>query len=258
MNPKIRLKETDSVTLTPDNSKQVGAMIDLVGTEKGLKIIHTPYGDTFSVDGCVGHFVFKDGTTVDVAPLIPSVRSDDGTSRMLMEMLYSIFGMDSRAGTEENLFEFFIRVFTDTVSRLVTKGLRSKYHLVSGNEKAFKGRIVFNEHIRQNYIHKERIYVEYEDYSQNRPENRLIKTTLEVLLRKTSNGRNIKNIKALLLSMEHIPSSADLDRDFEMCVMDRNMMDYLSPMLWCNIFLKGMGLGGASRGALSYALLVPT
>ncbi|NLL94823.1 MAG: hypothetical protein GX224_03590 [Thermoplasmatales archaeon] len=258
MKRNTQLKETDSVVLTPDNSKQAETMMGLVGEGSGLKLTRTPAGDAFSAEGCIGHFVFRDGSTMDVTPLIPSVKTDDGSSRMLMEMLYPIFGMDTHGRSEENLFEFFVRVFTDTVSRLVARGMRSKYHLVSGNEKAFKGRIVFNEHIRQNYIHKERIYVEYENFSQNRPENRLIKATLEVLLRNTANDRNIKNIKALLLGMEDIPSSVNVDRDFEMCVMDRNMIDYVSPMLWCNVFLKGMGLGGASVGALSYALLVST
>ena len=36
------------------------------------------------------------------------------------------------------------------------------------------------------------------------------------------------------------------------------MADYEGPMMWCNIFLKGMGLGGSSSGVLPYALLIST
>ena len=132
---------------------------------------------------------------------------------------------------------------TITVNSLIRRGLRSKYHSVEGNEKSFKGRIMFNEHIRQNFIHKERIYVEYETYSQDRPENRLIKSTMEALIRRTEDGRNKKGLKTLVAEMEEIPSSDDVDRDFSRCVMDRNMVDYEGPMVWCNIFLRGMGLG---------------
>ena len=50
----------------------------------------------------------------------------------------------------------------------------------------------------------------------------------------------------------------DVDKDFSMVVSDRNTIDYISPMIFCNIFLKGMGLAGASKDSISYALLMDT
>ena len=47
-----------------------------------------------------------------------------------------------------------------------------------------------------------------------------------------------------------------MDKDFSQVMIDRNMIDYISPMLWCNIFLKGMGMAGASKENLSYAMLI--
>ena len=255
---KVLLKELQPHLLNDACASQAESMIDLMEADCPFTLAKSPRGMNLSVDGCIGQVLFRDGTQIDITPTIPSIRTDDGTSRMLMEMLYSVFGMTTRGAMANDLFEFFVRMFIDSISKLVVRGLRSKYHLVSGNEKSFKGKIVFNEHIRQNYIHKERIFVEYEYYSQNRPENRLIKTTLEALSRKTTDSHNIKGLKTLIMNMEEIPSSTDVDKDLSMVIMDRNMVDYESPLLWCNIFLKGMGLAGASKDNLSYALLVRT
>ena len=256
MTQTIQLKESDTLYIDEASSKQFQSMIELLEGYGYLILDRTPRGECISSRDCIGTVSFRDGTFVNLIPDMSMIKTDDGSSRILMEMLYSIFGMSTKNGLTENLFEFFVRVFIDTVSRLIQRGLRSKYHLVSGNEKSFKGKIVFNEHIRQNYIHKERIYVEYETYSQNRPENRLIKTTLEALSRRTTDSTNIKGLKTLILELEEIPSSPDVDRDLSMVTIDRNMIDYISPMLWCSIFLKGMGLAGASQDNLSYAMLM--
>ena len=41
-------------------------------------------------------------------------------------------------------------------------------------------------------------------------------------------------------------------------VLDRNMIDYTTPLYWCRIFLKGLGLAGASRENVPYMLILDT
>lgn len=258
MSSRVLLREGRYTLVDDSESKQVMSMADLLGDRKTFELVRAPKGYSLSVTNHAGMISFSEGNSIIVVPEIKSVRSDEGAAHTFMEMLYSVFGISTIGALAENLFEFFIRGFVDAVTKLTTRGLRSKYHLISGNEKSVKGKIVFNEHIRQNYIHKERIFVEYEYYSQNRPENRLIKTTLEALSRKTTDSHNIKALKNLISHMEEIPSTTDVDKDLSMVVLDRNMVDYITPMFWCNLFLKGMGLAGASKENLSYALMVDT
>ena len=258
MSETIQLKELESEMMDSSCVKQITTMMELLEDNNFFTLDMSPRGYDFKYDGCVGLLSFRNGTKYSLNPNFKLPRSNETSSRILMEMLYSTFGMTGKTNYTENLFEFFVRVFIDTVNKLIVRGLRSKYHLVRGNEKSFKGKIVFNEHIRQNYIHKERIFVEYEEYSQNRPENRLIKTTLTALSRRTTDSRNIKGIKTLLMTLEEIPTSVDVDKDLSKVHIDRNMTDYISSMFWCYLFLKGMGLAGASEDNLSYALLVRT
>ena len=252
------LCEGDSVNLDQRLGGQALLMARMPGAEGLLTAFETPRGTEFKAEGCIGQIFFDDMSYLNIVPRIPNFEWKGDSNKMLIEMMYSVFGMETAREAYPNLFEFCVKIFIDNVNVLLRRGLRSKYHSVEGNEKAFKGRIMFNEHIRQNFIHKERIYVEYETYSQDRPENRLIKSTLEALIRRTADGRNKKGLKTRVAEMEEIPASDDIDRDFGRCVMDRNMVDYEGPMMWCNIFLKGMGLGGSSSGIMPYALLIKT
>ena len=258
MSERVQLKEQKSIILDESDAKQVHTMMELLEEDNCFVMDHSPKGRLLRCDGMMGVISLQDGKMIDIIPDVKTSKSEQDSMRLLAEMFYSVFGISTEGGIVENLFEFFVKLFIDSVSKLVARGLRSKYHLVRGNEKSFKGKIVFNEHIRQNYIHKERIFVEYEYYSQNRPENRLIKTTLEALSRKSTDSGNLRGLKNLVMTMEEIPSSVDVNKDFAMVVIDRNTIDYISPMLFCNIFLKGMGMAGASKDNISYAMLLDT
>ena len=79
---------------------------------------------------------------------------------------------------------------------------------------------------------------------------------MEALYRRSTDSTNLKGLKTLVMELEEIPSSTDVERDLSMVIIDRNMIDYISPMLWCNIFLRGMGLGGSSGTPLPFALII--
>ena len=49
-----------------------------------------------------------------------------------------------------------------------------------------------------NLIHKERSYVEYDEFNVNTPENRLIKTTLQYLYKRTVSDKNKSDIRTPL------------------------------------------------------------
>lgn len=220
-----------------------------------LKVMFELNADAFSLEECVdgikmrprmiGHFGFRDGTEMDVVPRVPN--DAETSERTLTKMMYTIFNMKGSA-EGMNLFEFFIKVFLGEVNSLLRKGMRSAYTRVQGNENVFKGRLMVSENIRENLVHKERVYVEYGLFTPDRPENRVIKSTLEYLVKRSCDDRNLRDIKVLLSGLDDIPSSSDVYRDLSACIIDRNMADYVSPLMWCSVF------AGSSKG--SFALLI--
>ncbi len=223
------------------------AKLDLPGDTIGqIRAMRELYPDAFVLDErpdgirftpvMIGHYGFRDGAEIDVVPKMPdeSVASE----RTLMRMMYTIFNMKG-SSDGMNLFEFFVKVFVREVNTLLRKGMRSAYTQVQGNETVFKGRLMVPDNIRENLVHKERVYVEYELFTPDRPENRVIKSTLEMLVKRSCDDRNLRDIKVLLSGLEDIPSSADVQRDLSACRIDRNMADYVSPLMWCSVFAGG-------------------
>ena len=104
-------------------------------------------------------------------------------------------------------------------------------------------------------MHKERVFVEYELFSSDRPENRLIRSTIEILSKRSTGSRNKRDLKVILTELEEIPPSDDVFRDLEKVNLDRNMVDYISVVKWCEVFLNALGVAGSSKSGTSFAVM---
>ena len=212
----------------------------------------------------VGIIMLKDGTQIEILPQVCIDREENIVSSkiLLLRMLDGIREVPVRKvdkcyfkKEQLNLFEIFVRMFTDEVLNVVRNGLKQTYVPYRGNEMFVKGKTVYAEHAKKNYAHKEKFFVEYDIFSVNRAENRLLKKTLEVLDKLSSNGLNKKKIKMLLLSLDEVESSKNPKNDFKLSVEDRSMSRYFSAMKWSRLFLLDRGNAFFSGGKVKYAML---
>jgi 5-methylcytosine-specific restriction enzyme subunit McrC len=148
-------------------------------------------------------------------------------------------------------------MYIKEVQTLVKHGIKSSYITVEDNLTFFKGKLNVSQNIKTNLAHKERFYMSYDEYSVNRPENRLLKSTLLKLMRKSSNNQNIKEIRRLLTIFEFVDESTNYERDFASIVKERNMKDYETLLIWSKIFLYNKSLTTFSGKTLGTALLFP-
>lgn len=156
-----------------------------------------------------------------------------------------------------SIFEVFIRMFVDEVLFIEKRGLKSGYQRIQSNEAVFKGKLKVSDHIKYNFAHKERSFVEYDEFNTDRPENRLIKTTLLYLYRVSQSSKNRVDIKNLLNSFSEVSESTDITGDFNKYVPDRNMKDYTTALMWCKVFLLGKSFSAFSGSEVAFALLFP-
>ncbi len=212
----------------------------------------------------VGIIMLKDGTQIEILPQICIDRDENIiTSKMLLlRMLDAIREIPVKRVNELyfkkeqlNLFEIFVRMFTDEVLSVVQNGLKQTYVSYQGNEMFVKGKTIYHIHARKNFAHKERFFVEYDIFSTNRAENRLLKKTLEVLDKLSSNGLNKKKIRMLITSLDEVESSKDVKTDFKKSVNDRSMSKYFNAMDWSRLFLLNYGNAFFSGGKVKYAML---
>lgn len=193
----------------------------------------------------VGAILLKDGTTIEILPKITDeLQIGKKEQHIFMEMLkYSQsvpirnIGTASLAVEKYGLFHWFIKAFLKETEDLVKKGLCNSYQLEEGNEPFLKGKLLFSKHIMYNTVEKQKFYIEKDSFYENRPENRLIKTTLEKLRKETIIKDN-QAIAALLAHFEHVPLSFQIEEDFKSCRKDRQTRNYDTVLSWCKIFLK--------------------
>ena len=227
---------------------------------------HKGIGEIITAQNYVGMIAMQDGTIIEILPKVYSHEPEDlnKTKRLLIDMLkalrsvpYKNLQTTSVDVAKMNIFDIFVCMFVGEVALVVKRGLKCDYRTEQQNGVVFKGKLLVSQQIRKNYAHKERSYIEYDDYNVNRPENRLLKTTLEYLLHKTHSTKNKSDLKMLLNRFDQVDISGNVDEDFQKCIPDRNMKDYEMALIWCRVFLQGKSFTAYSGSQVAVALLFP-
>ena len=260
MLPEQTFDQLEQFVLANRSATDTGALeLMSISSRRGI-------GKLISARNYVGIIAMNDGTGIEILPKIYSARSDDkdATKKIFLEMLktvkevpYKTFNVSQLRAEHMNVFEVFIRMFIDEVFTLIKRGLKAAYITHADDEKFFKGRMVFPQHIKHNLVHKERFFVEYDIFSPNRPENRLIKSTIRFLQQKTTSTRNKKDLSMLITSFDGIDYSSNYDSDFSLYIKNRNISEYDTAMRWCKVFLLNKSFSAFSGSEVAYALLFP-
>ena len=257
--PQRTFDALETFVLT-NSSKETDAL-ELMGisARKGI-------GRIITARNYVGVIKMDDGTTIEILPKIFSSETEDAgkTKKLLVEMLKTLRNSPFKSLQTTNvniekmsIFEVFIRMFIDEVFSIVKRGLKCNYETIQSNEKVFKGKLKVSENIRYNYAHKERSYVEYDEFNINRVENKLLKSTLLYLYRHSGSSRNKNDIKTLLNYFIEVDESKDYEGDFARIVPERNTKDYDTALLWSRVFLKGKSFTSFTGSEVAFALLFP-
>lgn len=148
-------------------------------------------------------------------------------------------------------------MYLQGVRQLVKRGIKSAYVEQEDNLKFYKGKLLTSQHIKTNMAHKERFYVAYDEFHPNRPENKLVKTTLLYLQKLTKSAENSKEIRQLLTAFEMVETSRNYASDFSQVKIDRNTKDYEMLLKWSKVFLSNKSFTTFSGKNTSRALLFP-
>ncbi|AHV97428.1 McrC family protein [Paenibacillus sabinae] len=224
-------------------------------------------GKVISARNYVGVINMNNETEIEILPKLYSrnEESSEGETKQiflkmlksLLRMPYKHFNVSSLDQERYSILDILIRMFIEEVYTLVKRGLKSAYVDHEDNEFFYKGRLKFSEHIRLNAVHKERFYIEYDVFSVDRPENRLIKSTIGLLQKVCSSRKLQKDLHTLSDAFESVEFSTDYTRDFAKVTDDRHMSEYTRILQWCRVFLTRNSFTPFSGGGVAYALLFP-
>lgn len=222
-------------------------------------------GKIITARNYVGIITMADGTVIEILPkIVSSDITEEDTRRIFLEMLRTLkdvsfkeFNISHLHTDRMNLFEIFIKMFLHEVTILTKQGIKAAYTPVEANERYYKGKLLASQNIKYNLVNRERFFVGYDDFNINRPENRLIKSTLHLLHSITNDEHNSKQAMILLNYFDGVDYSTSYDADFARCANDRSMEHYQKALSWCRVFLKGESFTSFAGSEVALALLFP-
>jgi len=155
------------------------------------------------------------------------------------------------------LLEIFISEFLESVNHVVKRGLRSTYTHKEENLFALRGKLMMAQHLRQNMFRKDRFYTHHDEFSNNRPENRLLHSALVDVMLISSSQTNQQLARELQFVFADVPTSTHYGQDFNQVLLDRGMGHYSDAISWARLILVGQSPLTGSGTNLSTSLLFP-
>ncbi len=209
----------------------------------------------------VGVIETKSGISIEILPKTAS--HDLGEIRTtFLKMLKTLrsspfkhFNMASLNSAKMHVLEIFITMFCEELSQLLKKGIKSDYITTSNNSTFLKGKLKLSDHLRKNAIHRERFFVEFDEYQTDRIENRIIRTTLDLLYNRSQYNRNKKRLREFLFVFDAVTPITDLNKSFSLIQKNRQMRDYGVVLDWCKILLSSESVTPFRGSSIAFALL---
>ena len=226
----------------------------------------TARNDRLFAGNYVGIIETRKRTVLEILPKVDIAGSDEDTKKFLLKMLRSWRGLKSQAVFNEshinavrhfNMKEVFFNLFLNNLVLLTQRGLARHYHPVEDNLPCLRGRIQFPQHIRENAADRSRFYVSFDEFSADRPANRLIHSTIKELTETARQPRNQQLLHQLRVSFSDIPLSTNHQSDWDRHSLDRTIQHYDPVMPWVRLFLFKEGLTTFAGKHLNQALLFP-
>ena len=198
--------------------------------------------------------------TLEILPKLARERSDATTGELrdiLKSMLAYVDDLPFRQigqadqDTHASLFEWFIAAFLRRILALVRRGLRSSYETLEDNLPVLRGRLVMSRQLRINVADMSKLYVRFDEFTTNRPENRLILSALQKCWKNSRTQDNRRLAKELISAFSDIPVSADAAKDLKLWNLGRAANHYDGLKGWCTAILAPYS-ATPSKGKFSF------
>lgn len=186
--------------------------------------------------------------TIEVLPKTDRDNDNDHTlwRERLLFMLSKVYKLDvmspskasQKTSTNSPILDIFIKRFLDEVDSLLNRGLVKCYHKIDGNKKALKGKLLWSEHLRSNYIHKEHFYVRYTTYDYEHVMNCLLRQAIEVSATVTQNVYLRGRAFSTLFNFPELKEIAVTPELFGELVFDRKTEDYRMAIKLAKLLLQ--------------------
>jgi len=199
------------------------------------------------VTSYVGVIRAPSGFQIEVLPKLGKAdsASDAAVRTLLIDMLCCLQGFrhirtDSAhlSAKRMPLFEVFVREFLLSVQHIVKRGLRSTYVAEEDHLFKLRGRLLISQQVRQNLHRADRFFTAHDEFSTDRPENRLLHAALRRVMSTLVSPVNLQLARELCLAFADVPPSKNIGQDFQRVQIDRGMGYYVEAVAWARLILE--------------------
>jgi 5-methylcytosine-specific restriction enzyme subunit McrC len=192
----------------------------------------------------VGVVRAPNGFQIEVLPKIGRVGDPAAVRRVLLEMLTCLrdfrhlrAGSAQVAASRMPLLDIFIGEFLEAVWHVVGRGLCGDYLRREDNLSVLRGKLVMSTHLRLNRHRADRFFTAWDEFSTNRPENRLIHAALQRVLPACASPQHQRTARELRFAFGDVPASTQIDADWRQVRTDRGMSHYEDALAWARLIL---------------------
>ncbi|HDR52552.1 MAG TPA: hypothetical protein ENN90_13200 [Mariniphaga anaerophila] len=227
--------------------------------------------DFIRVKNYVGVIETRQGTVIEILPKIYQTVSYNEpvlikqSKSVLLKMLRTLRDSPFKNIDQAHIktarlpvIEIFISVFLKEMEILLKRGMKHFYAAVEENQKYLKGRLLFSQNLKSNMVHRERFFVNFDEFRADIPQNRVLKTALVYLKRKSKSPRNIRQIISLIHLFEGVKICSNLEKDLRHVNGQNRLFNYyVNALKWAKIFLQNESFTSYKGENLNTAILFP-
>ncbi len=233
---------------------------------KAFQIARQKGKSFIQVKNYVGIIETKEGVTVEILPKVYTAsdtleKQQQLFLRMLRQLRNSPFISIKNAHLKISPFpilEVFISGFLNELKKLQKTGLKKDYRTQSSNQRFLRGKLLFHKQLKNNLTKPHLLYAEHDNHLLDTPANRLLKTCLKLLLKKSKSIRNQNQIRHQLLYFDSVSISENILADLQRIDHENRLYRHYQQCLrWTRIFLMGQSFTNFKGRHLNQALLFP-
>ncbi|MGL4602981.1 MAG: McrC family protein [Iodobacter sp.] len=211
------------------------------------------------LDNYVGVLESPCGQVIEILPKHCNENDCVAGARRLMRKLIAVALQISPRETEAAslelydapLAEWVMQQFLLELDYLIKRGLRFDYQRVDEEQRYLRGQLDVVQQMRQPPGRQHFFQIRHDVFLPERPENRLLKSALDLVCRHTQDTGNWRLAHELAGLLHELPASRDQQQDFRAWRNDRLMAHYQTVKSWCELILHcqmPLAVAGGYRG----------
>ena len=231
--------------------------------KKNSQILSYTFDGKLKANQFVGVIETKSGFVLEILPKVAKENDYEKSKEIFLKMLKTLKNSPFKKLKNTNLkslknyplLEVFIKLFIDEVDLIVKKGIKSSYIKKEENQNYLKGKLKLNRHLQKNFIHKERFFIEFEEYLPNIVYNQILKTTIKRLYKISKSFKNQQALREFLYIFDGVDEVKNIKSSFDKLVLNRTLKYYENALNLSKIFLLNQSLVPYRGKNIAFALL---